>query len=66
MTRTYALKRLLEHGPMNRREIIEVMGGKLRAAEEAICALYRQGIIHKKGWADANGRKTPIYGLTNV
>jgi predicted transcriptional regulator len=65
MTRTYALKRLLEHGNMTRREIMEVMGGNESSASEAICALYRQGIIKKFGWgwADSNGRKTPIYGL---
>jgi len=68
MTRTYALKRLLEHGNMTRREIMEVMGGNESSASEAICALCNQGIINKKGWAwtNANGRKSPVYGLTHV
>jgi predicted transcriptional regulator len=53
---------------MTRREIMEVMGGNESSASEAICALCNQGIINKKGWAwtNANGRKSPVYGLTHV
>lgn len=70
MTRTYALKRLLEHGDMNRMEIMEVMGGRESAASEAICSLRNQGIIRRKKWewVSSKGRvwKSPVYGLVNA
>lgn len=70
MTRTYALKRLLEHGDMNRMEIMEVMGGSKSAASEAICSLHKQGIICRKRWEWAAfsgvSRKSPVYGLVDA
>lgn len=39
MRRTYALKRLLEHGPLTTAEIVEIMGGERKKAVNALRAL---------------------------
>ena len=54
MTRTYALKRLLEHGPMTTDEIIEVTGWGKNATVYSLKHLRRYGLIRKavlfNGW----------------
>jgi DNA-binding MarR family transcriptional regulator len=45
MTRTHALKRLLEHGPMDRRDLIDITGWKPRQLESALDELMYAGIV---------------------
>ena len=66
MTRTYALKRLLEHGDMTRAEILIIMGGVEKSACWAISSLCKHDIARKKGYAWFKGVKSPLYGLKNV
>lgn len=59
MTRTYALKRLLEHGPMTRAEIEQAMGGNVYTARRALERLVVRGeLVRKRGesWR-------PVYDL---
>lgn len=41
MTRPYAIKKLLEHGPMPRSEIVEVMGGNRNTTQSALYYMIR-------------------------
>lgn len=41
MSKTYALKRLLEHGPMRFAEIVECTGWEYRQVEVALLALLQ-------------------------
>lgn len=45
MTRTYALKRLLEHGPMTPAEIVECTRWTARQADSALGALKACGLV---------------------
>lgn len=45
MSRTYALKRLLEHGPLTWRECCAIMGGKSRSVRSALDRLIDYGIV---------------------
>lgn len=45
MRRTYALKRLLEHGPLTTAEIVEIMGGDMNEVLFSIAACERAGVI---------------------
>lgn len=44
MTRTYAAKRLLEHGPLTHAEFLEITGWPLRAVESALKSLVETGV----------------------
>jgi predicted transcriptional regulator len=52
MSRTYALKKLLEHGPLNRQEIIEITGWKAKQVHFTLAYLAEIGAIVKqeKNW----------------
>jgi hypothetical protein len=45
MTRAYALQRLLQHGPMTRRELVDVTGWGERGADKAIRQAVSDGRI---------------------
>ncbi len=47
MTRTYALKRLLEHGPLTKQEIFEIMGGNKRTLSAIINELIKQKTLRR-------------------
>lgn len=58
MSRTYALKKLLEHGPLSTREIMEIMGGG-ESARWAIDNLLKSGVVVRRSrWS-----KGSIYAL---
>ncbi len=48
MTRTYALKRLLEHGPLPWAEISEIMGGNKNTLEQSLRRLVAYGIVRHR------------------
>lgn len=48
MPRTYALKRLLEHGPMRRAEIVEHTGWGRRVFERALQHCLATGVVVKR------------------
>jgi predicted transcriptional regulator len=52
MTRSYALKKLLEHGPLTRREILEITGWKVKQVHFTLAYLAHTGAIVKqeKAW----------------
>jgi len=45
MTRTYAAKRLLEHGPLNFRELVEITGWPPRVCSTTLKNLKRRGVV---------------------
>jgi hypothetical protein len=45
MTRTYAAKRLLEHGGLSMGELVQITGWTYRKTETTIQALKSQGIV---------------------
>ena len=45
MSRTYALQMLLEHGPLTKKEIVEITGWKRKAVERTIEQLIGWGSI---------------------
>lgn len=49
MTRTYALRRLLEHGPMTLAEIVDCTGWRWATAKNALDALLDQHLIRRAG-----------------
>ncbi len=49
MTRTYALKRLLEHGPLTIGEIVAITCWPYRTAWKALTRLRAQGIVTFRG-----------------
>lgn len=51
MTKTYALKRLLEHGPMTRAQIVECTGWKRRQVESALQDVLRANLVIPSGYA---------------
>jgi DNA-binding IclR family transcriptional regulator len=57
MTRSYALLRLLEHGPLNRREIVEISGWTETQVHSVLQYLADLGKIakDKKLWVNTNG-----------
>lgn len=61
MTRTYALRKLLEHGPLTRREIAATMGGKHPVA--ALDALLKSGAAHVCGHKSTPVGRVFLYGL---
>lgn len=58
MTRTYATRRLLEHGPLTRREIVEITGWSGAAVSHAILSLWRAGGLLRSGSRNHGGRIT--------
>ena len=59
MTRTYAAKRLLEHGPLTFREFVQITGWPAKVAKNALFALVELGIARYAG--HSGGRR--IYSL---
>ena len=57
MTRSYALLKLLEHGPLSRREIIEITGWTEKQVHSVLQYLVELGKISKdkKLWVNPNG-----------
>jgi predicted transcriptional regulator len=49
MSRTYALKKLLEHGGLTRREIIEITGWKVKQVHYTLAYLAEIAVIKKDG-----------------
>ena len=49
MTRTYAVKRLLEHGPLTFGELVEITGWSPAQVSTTIDALGRTGLIAVRG-----------------
>lgn len=47
MTRTYALKRLLEHGAMTRREIWDCTLWSRRELDSALAGCMRSGLVRR-------------------
>lgn len=45
MTRTYAIQRLLQHGAMRRRELVEVTGWDERTVDKTLYALTCDGRV---------------------
>lgn len=45
MTRAYAAKRLLEHGPLTFRQLLEITGWKRHEIEKTIYAMVDQGYL---------------------
>lgn len=45
MTRTYAAKRLLEHGGLNMAELVQITGWTYRQVEKTVQMLKAQGIV---------------------
>lgn len=50
MTRTYALKRLLEHGPMTLQEIAECTGWGYRESWSTVCKCLKTQTIVRRQW----------------
>lgn len=48
MTRTYALKRLLEHGALTRKEIVEITGWTAKQVHLTLAYLAEIGAIVKQ------------------
>lgn len=59
MTRTYALRRLLEHGPMNAAELIAVTGWGWASVSSALTNLMATGTVQ----AVSIGRHRNVYRL---
>ena len=62
MTRTYAAKRLLEHGPLTFAEFVEVTGWGHDRAGNTIKSLMCQGVIFS---SLSLGNRRPIYSLAD-
>jgi len=61
MTRTYAAKRLLEHGPLTFGELVEITGWSSRQVESVIYSMVDQGLVqHTSGL----GQRRRLYALT--
>lgn len=48
MTKTYALKRLLEHGPLTVGEVIEITGWPYCSGRKVLYRLVELGLVDKK------------------
>lgn len=57
MTRSYALLKLLEHGPLSRRDIVEITGWTEKQVHSVLQYLVELGKIakDKKLWVNPNG-----------
>ena len=56
MTKTYALKRLLEHGPMGMGAITECTGWRAKSVTVALGSLCEQGLVTRRR-ASGNSRR---------
>lgn len=64
MPRTYAAKRLLEHGPLSMAQFKEITGWKPRQARRAMQNLVDAGVVHK--WSPPRLRHaTSLYALAS-
>jgi DNA-binding transcriptional regulator GbsR (MarR family) len=45
MVKTYALKRLLEHGPLTFSEIVEITGWPYKSVSSVVCRMMDQDIL---------------------
>ena len=59
MTRTYAAKRLLEHGPLTLREFVSITGWEYHASQRTLEQLIETGIVVSERLA----RKKCLYRL---
>ena len=64
MTRTYAAKRLLEHGPLTFPQFTEVTGWKPNQARAVMLELTQQGDVNMVGKTGSYS-KLPIYALAS-
>ena len=60
MTRTYAAKRLLEHGPLSLAEFAEITGWPKKTAAKTSEILTAQGLVKRQSRA---GYRWFVYGL---
>ena len=60
MCRTYAAKRLLEHGPLTFAEMLEITGWNFKQVDHTLQTLLKQGIA-KRIELTRSGRY--VYGL---
>lgn len=58
MCRTYAAKRLLEHGPLTFAEMLEITGWKLKQVDGTLQKLIKQGFVKRM-----SGARRRLYGL---
>lgn len=64
MPRTYAAKRLLEHGPLSMAQFKEITGWKVRHAHRTMQNLVDAGVVHK--WSPPRLRHaTSLYALAS-
>lgn len=59
MTRTYAAKRLLEHGPLTMGEIVTITGWPVRVCRRALQNLEQTGIVLRDSYRACR----PVYRL---
>ena len=60
MTRTYALKRLLEHGPLTMREIVRITRWTSAQVGSALFGLEKSGLLDKE-----KARSYTVYRLAD-
>jgi len=60
MTRTYAARRLLEHGPLSFAEFLEITGWTKRIAWRALTRLIQFGLVEF-----VNGDKRRLYRIAD-
>lgn len=70
MPRTYAAKRLLEHGPLTTPEFVEITGWEQRQAERVLqCLLDTEVVIYQTVWNQhhrtRSRSKTRLYALSS-
>lgn len=70
MNRTYAAKRLLEHGPLTQSEFLEITGWEQRQAARVLQQLLdTQVVSYQYQWAQKRSRccrtKTRLYALAS-
>jgi len=70
MTRTYAAKRLLEHGPLTQQEFTEITGWKDRQAERVLQQLLDSKVVTcRNQWTPVRKHyghcKTRLYALAS-
>ena len=61
MKRTYAMKRLLEHGALSFGELVEITGWKASQVSTTLYSMQCQGLIHATG-----STKKFIYSLESL
>ena len=68
MTRTYALIRLLEHGPLTISDMMEIMGGCRKTVYRCARSLYKNGVIVPDGQAkgEFNRQRTTVWKLAVI